>query len=280
MRLPPFQLHEPETLEEATELLEKYGEDARAIAGGTVLVPMMRYGLLRPGHLVSLGRVSDLRGTSVSAGELRIGALATHHCLSTCRDVRVGWPLLARAAGSVATPAIRATGTLGGNLVHAESSSDLAPALLVLGASLRLVGPAGERTVSVDRFFLDFYEADVRPNEILTNVSVARVPKGARFSYVRVAGRSREDKPLVNVAALATAEGHRIAMGGVSPTPIRARRAEATLRGGPPTTETIAAAAAAAAEECDPLDDLMGSAQYRREMVRVHVRRALAALAA
>ena len=156
MRLPPFQLHEPETLEEATELLEKYGEDARAIAGGTVLVPMMRYGLLRPGHLVSLGRVSDLRGTSVSAGELRIGALATHHCLSTCRDVRVGWPLLARAAGSVATPAIRATGTLGGNLVHAESSSDLAPALLVLGASLRLVGPAGERTVSVDRFFLGF----------------------------------------------------------------------------------------------------------------------------
>ena len=278
MRLPTFQLHEPNALKEAVTILEEYGEDARPIAGGTALVPMMRFGLLQPGHLVSLHRILDLDVISVKDGQLHIGALATHRQVASSSEVREKWPLLAQAVASVATPAIRTTGTLGGNLCYTEAASDPAPALLALGASVHLTGFGGEREVPLEQFFLGFYEADIQPGEILASISIPSTRKEARFSYLRYAARSREDKPLVNVAALRSREGIRIGLGGVSPTPIRAKQAEQVLQGTALTAETIDAAAQAAAEECDPLDDLMGSADYRRDMIRVYVRRALSNL--
>ncbi|MEE9261974.1 MAG: FAD binding domain-containing protein, partial [Dehalococcoidia bacterium] len=138
MRLPTFRLYEPESLWEAISLLDEFGDDARAIGGGTALVPMMRFGLLRPSHIVSLQRISGLRDVSKTDGELRIGALTTLHEVATSQVVQSDCPLLASAAGSVATPAIRNTGTLGGNLCYAESASDPAPALLALVASVNL----------------------------------------------------------------------------------------------------------------------------------------------
>ncbi|MEE9198348.1 MAG: FAD binding domain-containing protein, partial [Dehalococcoidia bacterium] len=217
MRIPPFQLHEPETLQEAVGLLAQFEEDARPIAGGTALVPMMRFGLLRPGHVVSLQRIPGLVTISETDDQLRIGALTILYDIAGSQTVQVGWPLLARAVGSVATPAIRNTGTLGGNLAYAEAASDPAPALLALEASIHLNGPNGDRTVPISGFFQGFYQADIQPGEVLAGVSVPRVPSGSRFSYLRFAARSREDKPLVNVAVLATSEGIRIGLGGVAP---------------------------------------------------------------
>ncbi|MCH8088953.1 MAG: xanthine dehydrogenase family protein subunit M [Chloroflexi bacterium] len=278
MRLPPFQLHRPETLQEAVSLLAQHGEEARPIAGGTAMVPMMRFGFLRPEHVVSLKGIPGLDEISESDDGLRIGALTPLYRVAGSAVVRAQWPLLARAVGSVATPAIRNSGTLGGNLSYAEAASDPAPALLALEASVLLTGPEGDRTVPITGFFQGFYEADIRPGEVLVEVSIPRIPAGARWSYLRFAARSREDKPLVNVAVVATSEGVRIGLGGVSPTAIRARRAEAVLQGPGLTPQAIDEAADAAAEECDPLSDLMGTAEYRQDMVRVWLRRALTGL--
>jgi aerobic carbon-monoxide dehydrogenase medium subunit len=285
MRLPPFDLAEPATLAEAVALLAGHAGECRVIAGGTALVPTMRLGLVRPDLLVSLHRIPDLDPIEATTAGLLVGALATHARLSRSRIVAEGWPLLAESAGRVASPAIRASGTVGGNLCYAEAASDVAPALLCLDAELEVIGASGGRVVPSDQFFRGFYEAALDPGEILTRVRVPSPRPGTRSGYVRFCPRAAEDKPLVGVAALLVldragrCQDARIALGGAAPTPIRARRAEAVLRGAPAGEEAIRAAADAAAAEADPLDDLAGSAEYRRGMVRVWTRRLLTRLA-
>jgi carbon-monoxide dehydrogenase medium subunit len=186
----------------------------------------------------------------------------------------------------VATPAIRTSGTIGGNLAYAEPASDPAPALLCLDAEVRLAGARGGRTVPIGRFFRGFYEAALEPGEIVTAVRVPPTPAGARGGYVKYTSRSAEDKPLVGVAALVVLDSSgrcadvRLALGGAAPTPIRAAGAERALRGQALTDAAARAAAEAAAQEADPLSDLMGSADYRRQMIRVWVRRLLIGLRA
>jgi len=198
--------------------------------------------------------------------------------------VRSGWPLLARAAERVATPAIRSTATIGGNLCYAEAASDPAPALLCLDAQVRVADRVGERVVPIAELFTGFYETAIAPGEILTGVRLPAPSAAARSGYVKFCPRSAEDKPLVGVAALFTldasrrVETSRIGLGGVAPTPIRARSAEATLLGQSLTDAVARQAAEAAAAEADPLSDVVGSADYRREMIRVWVRRLLVAL--
>jgi len=284
MRLRPFALAEPESVPEAIEVLARLDGESRVIAGGTALVPAMRLGLLRVDRLVSLHRIEGLGAIRVDRGALEIGATATIMALAGHGGVKSGWPLLAQAAGSVATPAIRGSATLGGNLCHAEAASDAAPSLLCLEAQARVAGSAGERVVPIAEFFTGFYETVVGPGEILTGVRVPPMPANARSGYVKFCPRSAEDKPLVGVAALVTRDDGqrvsevRIALSAAAPTPIRARRAEAALSGEALTEAAIRAAADAAAEEADPLSDLMGSADYRREMIRVWVRRLLLSL--
>ena len=184
----------------------------------------------------------------------------------------------------MATPAIRTSGTIGGNLAYAEAASDPAPALLCHDAEVRVAGPGGERALPIARFFRGFYEAALEPGEIVTAVRVPPAPKGARTGYIKFTSRSAEDRPLVGVAALIALDEAgrcreaRIGLGGVAPTPIRAGRAEAALRGEVLGDTAVRAAAETAAREAEPLSDLMGSADYRREMIRVWVRRLLAAL--
>jgi carbon-monoxide dehydrogenase medium subunit len=197
---------------------------------------------------------------------------------------RDNWPLVAEAARRVATPAIRTSGTIGGNLAYAEAASDPAPALLCHDAEVRVAGPGGERALPIARFFRGFYEAALEPGEIVTAVRVPPAPAGARTGYVKFTPRSAEDRPLVGVATLLVLDEAgrcreaRIGLGGAAPTPIRAGRAETVLRGEALTDATVRAAAETAAEEADPLSDLMGSADYRREMIRVWVRRLLVRL--
>jgi carbon-monoxide dehydrogenase medium subunit len=284
MRLRPFALAEPESVPEAVEVLSRLEGDTRIIAGGTALVPTMRLGLVAPDRLVSLHRILGLSEIRVSKGVLEVGAMATLAALARHSALRAGWPLLAQAAGRVATPAIRSSATLGGNLCYAEAASDPAPALLCLDTQVRVADSVGERVVPIAEFFTGFYETAVAPGEVLTGVRVPAVPPGARGGYVKFCPRSAEDKPLIGVAALLVLDAAkrvgeiRIALAGAAPTPIRARAAEATARGQGLSDRVIREAADAAAAEAEPLSDLMGSADYRRQMIRVWVRRLLTAL--
>ena len=284
MRLHPFHLLEPESLPEAVDALGRLDGEARLVAGGTALVAMIRLGLLKPDRLVSLHRVPALSRIGVEDGSLVLGAMATHADIERSGVVQDGWPLLAEAVRRVATPAIRTSGTIGGNLAYAEAASDPAPALLCLEAEVLVVGPGGERVVPIARFFRGFYEAALEAGEIVTAIRVPPSPAGARGGYVKFTSRSAEDKPLVGVAALVALDAAgrcieaRIGLGGAAPTPIRAHAAERALRGEALTDAAARAAAEAAAEHADPLSDLMGSAGYRREMIRVWVRRLLGAV--
>jgi carbon-monoxide dehydrogenase medium subunit len=287
MRLPPFELIQPASLDEAVAALAGVDGDARLIAGGTALVPMLRLGLLRPARLVSLHRVAGLADLTMDGGALRMGAMASMAAVARSAIVRDGWPLVAEAARRVATPAIRSAATVGGNLAYAEAASDPAPALLCLGAEVEIAGPTGRRGLPLARFLTGYYETALAPGEIVTTVRVPAPPAGARSGYVKFCPRSLEDKPLVGVAALVVLDESgrrcreaRIALGGAAPTAIRAARAESLLRGVALDEAAIAEAAGAAAAEASPLSDLMGTADYRREMVRVWVRRLLGSLSA
>jgi carbon-monoxide dehydrogenase medium subunit len=285
VRLHAFGLAEPESLSEALDALARLDGEARLIAGGTALVPMIRLGLLKPERLISLHRLAALVEIRLDerAG-LELGAMATHAAIERSPLVREGWPLLAEAVHRVATAAIRTSGTIGGNLAYAESASDPAPALLCLEAEVRVAGFGGRRSMPIGGFFRGFYEAALEPGEIVTSVRVPPPSPGARSGYVKFTSRSAEDRPLIGVAALVVLDARgrcaeaRIGLGGAAPTPIRARRAEAALRGEVLSDAAVRAAAEDAARESEPLSDLMGSADYRRAMIRVWVRRLLVAL--
>jgi carbon-monoxide dehydrogenase medium subunit len=282
--LPAFEYREPETLEEAVRLLSEGGEEARVIGGGTALVVMLRARLVRPRLLVGLGRIPGL-GELHADGALRVGALVTHRQIERSPEVRRLAPLLAEACGRVGSPTIRNMGTLGGNLAYGEAASDPAPALLALEAEVTLGGPAGPRRVPLDGFFRDFYETVLGPAEVLTAVHVPRTPPGARSVFLKYTCLSEEERAVVSVAALAVPDRDgvwtdvRIGLGGVGPAPLRARAAEAALRGRAPTVAGIEEAAETAATLTDPIGDRQGSAGYRRDMTRVWVRRALEAVA-
>lgn len=285
MRLSPFELHAPGSLDDALGLIGETEGETRVVSGGTALLSLMRLGLVRPDRVVSLHRVPGLDELRSQAGELTVGAMVTMGGLERAPEVRWGWPLLAQAAGAVATPSIRNAATVGGNLGYAEPASDPAPAFLCTGADVLVAGPGGRRAVAITDFFTGFYSTALAPQELVVGVRVPRLPAGARSGYVKYCSRSDEDKPLVGVAALVVPggpSGHlaevRIGLGGVAPTAMRARGAEARLRGRAVDNATIREAAETAASECEPLSDLMGSADYRREMVRVWVRRLLVGL--
>lgn len=283
VRLRPFELAEPDALAEALTLLSRAGDEVRVIAGGTALVPMIRMGLVKPDRLISLHRLSATQ-LRVDRGWLEIGAMVTHRDILRSEAVRSGWPLLSEASDCVATPAIRASATIGGNLCYAESASDAPPALLCLNAEVQVAGRAGMRSVPITSFFRGFYDVAIDPGEIVTAVRVPPLPPGTRGAYARFTSRSAEDKVLVGVAVVIVLDGQgccsdaRIGLGGVAPTPIRASRSEAILKGERLNDKTVAAVAECAAGETDPLSDLMGSADYRRHITRVMVRNVLSSL--
>jgi len=199
MRLRPFALAEPESVREAVEILARPDGDARIIAGGTALLPTMRLGLVTPDRLVSLHRMPALSGIHVDKGVLEIGAMTSLAALARHGALLSGWPLLTQAAGRVATPAIRSTATLGGNLCYAEAASDPAPALLCLDAQVRVADSVGERVVPIGEFFTGFYETVVAPGEILTGVRVPVTP-AARPTPLTAQLDAASDRPFAVIA--------------------------------------------------------------------------------
>ncbi len=276
----PFALHVPTTVAEALDLLDRHGEDARPIAGGTALTLLMQQRLVLPEHLVSLSRVSEIQGVQAANGTLQIGAGVTHRNLEKNLDVQTGWPLLSETYHRVATVRVRNVATVGGGLAHADPNQDPPAALIALGASVVASSKRGQREIPVDELFAGYYETVLETGELITEVRVPRPQRPLKTAYLKFLPRTADDYPTVGVAvAVDEVDGRcedvRIGISAAGPTPIRARAAEDVLRGQPLTPELLRAAAATVPPLTDPVTDHRGSANYKRRMSEVFVRRAL-----
>lgn len=283
----PFDYRPARTVAEALDLLARHGEDAHLMAGGTALVLLMKQGLVRPKVVIGLRGVAELRGIAREAdGALRINALVTHREAQTSPEVRAHCAALAEAFAKVATVRIRNQGTVGGNLAHADPAQDPPPMLMALDAEAIVVGKSAERSVPLERFFVDYFETALAPGELLSGVRVPPLPSGTRATYVKFLPRTADDYATVAVAARLRLDGDgrcadvRVALGAAGTVPLRARKVEAALTGERLTPERVAQAAALVRDEVDPLDDARGSADYKREMARVWTARALTSLLA
>ena len=285
----PFDYYAPRSLSEATALLHELGEFGRPVAGGTDIVVQMKEGATRfhyPDAVVSLDRISDLKGISFDAsGGLRIGAAATMAEIAASQDVRERYPALAEGAGVVGSIQTMNMGTIGGNVCNAAPSADTVPPLLVYDAQAVIVGRDGRRSLPIEEFFKGPGLTVLQAGELLAELRLPVPPQGTGAAYRRHTPRKQMDIAVVGVGvALTIASGKisraRIGLGAVAPTPIRARRAEGELRGGEASEETFARAAAVAADECSPIGDVRGSAEFRRHLVWVMTARLLAEAAA
>ncbi|MBV8151536.1 MAG: xanthine dehydrogenase family protein subunit M [Candidatus Eremiobacteraeota bacterium] len=277
-----FEYHEPATLDEALALLREHGADAHPLAGGTSLILLMRQGLIQPGYLIGLRRLAALGGIGPRPdGGLEIGALATHRDIERSALVRGFFAPLAETFARVATVRIRNQATLGGNLAHADPAQDPPPILLALDAQVTAAGAGGTRTIPLDAFFRDFYETALEEGEIVTSVHVPPQPSGTRGTYVKFLPQSQDDYATISVAVVlrcddgGTCRHARVALGAAGPVPLRARTVEAALAGKRLDLTTIRDASALVRDEVDPLDDVRGSAAYKREMARVWTERAI-----
>ncbi|MCS7178426.1 MAG: FAD binding domain-containing protein [Anaerolineae bacterium] len=274
----------PTSVEETLQLLARYGSQARLIAGGTDLLVELERGVRKASVLIDISRVPGLDGIVLEGETLRLGPLVTHNRLVASSTVRERAFPLAQAAWNVGAPAIRNRGTLGGNLVTASPAGDTIPPLVAMGATLVLRSVRGEREVPIRKFYLGMREVDLAPDEMLAEIRVPVASPDERGIFLKLRLRQALAVSVVNAAVIVRLERGivtraRVALGSVAPTVIRACEAEGVLVGGPLTEERIAEAAALAARAAVPIDDIRAGAEYRREMARVLVRRALAALA-
>ena len=270
-----FDYTAPETLDDALKALADGGEDAKLLAGGHSLLPLMKLRLAAPTLLVDLRKVPGLHGIQRENGSWRIGALTVHSELEHTSDLGV----VSLAAGTIADPQVRNRGTIGGSLAHGDPASDLPAVMMICEASITLQGASGQqRSVAANEFFRDYLETAVEPNEVLTEV---RIPAydGWGFGYEKFNRRS-EDWAMVGVSALVHKEGDtisdvRVGLTNMGSVPLRARAVEEALRGQPANADSIARAAEQAAEGTNPPADLNASAEYKRHLARVMTRRAL-----
>ena len=275
-----FDYVRPSSLDEAVRALDQGGEDAKVIAGGQSLLPLLRLRLAYPELLVDVGSLGDLRGVRDEGDTLLIGALTTHDELARDPLIAAHCGLLAQAAGTVADPAVRHRGTLGGSLSHADPAADLPAVVLALGGNMIASGPAGERAISAEEFFSDYLTTALAANEILTGIRVPKLGPGWGYRYEKF-HRTAQAWAIVGVAALArrsngqVAEA-RIGMANMGSVPVRARAAEEAAAGAEADADALRSAAQRADEGTRPPADLHGAADYRRHLARVLTARALA----
>ena len=269
----------PTTVDDAVAALAQAGEDAKVIAGGQTLMPVLRLRLAAPTVLVDLGRIDELRGVREDGDSLVIGAMTTYYDLLRNPLVSKHALLLAEATRTVADPQIRHRGTLGGNLAHADPAGDLSAPVLALEATLTVAGPSGRRSIPAAEFFVDYFTTALQPDEILTEV---RIPKhtdwAARYEKLN---RVAQAWSIVAVAATVEVDGGivrqaRIALTNMASVPVRARGVEEALIGQAASEELIRAAAEHAAEGIDPMTDGNADADYRSHLAKVLTRRAVA----
>jgi len=277
-----FDYTRPSSLDEAIGALVAGGEDAKVIAGGQSLLPLLRLRFAYPSVLVDVGGLAELRGVRDAGDALEIGALTTHYEVTRDPLIAAHCGLLAQAAGTIADPAVRHRGTIGGGLAHADPAGDLPAVITALDATLIATGPNGSREIAPADFFTDYLSTSLAPGEILTTI---RVPKldgwGYRYEKFNVTAQAWA---IVGVAAVAQrSDGHvtqaRVGLTNMGSVPVRAHAVEAAASGSEASAAAVAAAAAHADEGTTPPSDLRGAADYRRHLARVLTGRALATAA-
>lgn len=275
-----FEYKAPTTLAEAVELLKQHGFDAKLLAGGQSLLPMMKLRVAAPPVLIDINGIDELRGWREEGGFLRIGALTRHSELEHAGELRARYPLLAETAVWIADPQVRNRGTICGSLAHADPASDWGAAMLALHAQVEATGPKGKRLISIDDFFEDTFTPALQEDEIATAVLVP-TPKGRTAGRYLKIERKAGDFAIAGLAVhVSLADDGTVAEAGFGicacgPVPLRGKRAEDYLVGKKLTSETIETASRMVPEDADPADDLRGSAEYKRDVLRVFAKRGL-----
>ena len=266
----------PSSLNEALQALANGGEDAKVLAGGHSLVPLMKLRLAQPALLIDLGRISELKGVSVDGQRLRIGAMTTHAEVASSPQVLQHAPALAQAAHEIGDRQVRARGTIGGSLAHNDPAADLPAVMLALDAEFVLRTVGGERTVSAQDFFTGMLETALGPHEILSEVRVAVAPRSSYAKYPNPASHYAIAGVSVALQGNGTISSARIGVTGAAPLAFRAVSAEAALAGKTLNADSIDQAASAAYDGRELLSDIHASAEYRANLIEVLTRRALA----
>ncbi len=276
-----FQVFIPASLEEALELLAKYGEEAKVLAGGHSLIPLMRLRLAKPKYVIYLGKVPGLSYIREENGTIRIGAMTTHGEIAASSLLKARNPLLSETASRIGDLQVRNMGTIGGSIAHADPAADYPAALQALEAQLVVRSVEGERVVGIDDFILGPYLTDLQPNELIVEVRVPSLTGAFGTAYEKLNFRAG-DFAIVGVAALVQLspdgskfEKVRVGLTGVSDKPVRARGVEEALEGAEAGEEAIAEAAEKAKEGLNPPSDIRASSEYRLEMTVALTRRAL-----
>lgn len=274
-----FDYFDPGSFGEAVDLLGKYGEDAKVMAGGQSLLPMMKLRVVSPAVIVDLCRIPDLAYIREDNGCLRIGALTTHYMLHTSDLIQTKLPILADAARVVGDPLVRNLGTMGGSAAHAAHNADYPAVLVALEAEMCMAGPKGERKVGARDFFQDVFTTALGADEILTEVRIPVEEPVETGAYLKLSRRGT-DFAIVGVAAVLRRQekqckGGRIVLSGVGPVPVRADEAARLLDGAQLDPDLLQTVGETAASHLDPPSDVQADAQYRLEAAKVFVRRTL-----
>jgi carbon-monoxide dehydrogenase medium subunit len=275
-----FEYHRPASVQEAVALLEQSGGDAKVLAGGHSLLPLLKLRLAEPKALIDIGRLPGMTGIQLQRGDLVIGSLTTHATIATSAEVKQAAPLLAEAANVIGDQQVRNRGTIGGSLAHADPAGDFPAVILALEAQMKAVGPGGERTIPAADFFVDMLTSALGESEILTEVRIPALPAGAGTAYLKM------DHPashyalcgvaaIVQLGASGTVEQVRVGITGVGPKAYRATEVENALRGQSASAESVEQASQHAANGVDALGDIHASTEYRSHLARVFAKRAL-----
>lgn len=274
-----FDYHSPQSLDEALSLLKQHAGDAKILAGGQSLIPAMRFRLAMPAILIDINGLDDLRYVEERGDHLAIGAMTREHSIEDSAVVKSSYPLLHDTALVIADPLVRNQATVGGNIAHADPANDHPATMLAYGATLVAKGPNGERTISVDDFFTGLFENAMADDEILTEIRIPKPPAGSGGAYTKLE-RKVGDYAISAAAVQLRLEGDtvaeaRIGLTNVSAVPMRGKAAESELIGKSISDAVIEAVGSAAAGECDPSPDLRGGIDYKRDVTRVMVKRAI-----
>jgi carbon-monoxide dehydrogenase medium subunit len=274
-----FDYHAPKTLPDAIGLLQQFGDDAKLLAGGHSLLPMMKLRFAQPAHLIDLGKIAELKGIREDAGTIVIGAMTTENEIVWSKLLQAKCPLLVEGARQISDPQVRYKGTIGGDISHGDPGNDHPALMLALSASFVLRGAKGERVVPASGFFRGTYDTLLEPGEIMTAIRVPVPAAGSGYCYAKLK-RKTGDFATAAAAVLLRLKGGvvddvRIALTNVGPTPLQATAAEASLRGKKPDDDAIAAAARLAMSICAPAPDQRGDEEYKTAMAGEMTVRAL-----
>ncbi len=274
-----FEYAAPSSLDEALSLLDQQGDDAKLLAGGQSLIPLLKIRFAAPSLLIDLNRIADLSSVEAKNGGLRIGALARHNQLADSETLKKACPIMAAAAPLIADPLVRNLGTVGGSLAHADPAGDWGAVMLALGAEVVARSASGERVIPIGEFFKGTFTTDLEPNEIITEIRVPSPGKKAGGTYLKQE-RKVGDFATVAVAVQLEMDGKKIGRAGIAltavgPQNLQAKEAEASLAGCKGKDKDFDEAARLAAEAARPASDVRGSADYKKDLVRVFVRRGL-----